>query len=66
MADQQAQQTEGVSRRQFLKFAGLGLAAGFEAMWIGNRLRGGKKGAPNVSVPGDSMFRPRDANGPQS
>ena len=65
-AGQQATQADGVSRRQFLRFTGLGLAAGFAAMLIGSRVTGGKKGAPKVHVTGDSMFRPRDSSTPRS
>ncbi|MBI2964693.1 MAG: twin-arginine translocation signal domain-containing protein [Chloroflexi bacterium] len=66
MADQTSGRQDGVSRRQFLKFAGIGFAAGFAAMLIGSRGRG-KKQAPSVpGVSDDSMFRPKESTRPRS
>ncbi|MBM3958220.1 MAG: twin-arginine translocation signal domain-containing protein [SAR202 cluster bacterium] len=51
-------ETEGVSRRRFLKFTGLGLAAGFAALLVGNRAKGPQP-VRKFDVAEDSMFRPR-------
>lgn len=66
LADQNSVKQEGVSRRQFLKFAGIGAAAGFAAMLIGNRGRGKKQAPSAVGVAEDSMFRPKDSASPRS
>lgn len=66
MADQTSGKQEGVTRRQFLKFAGIGVAAGFAAMLIGNRGRGKKQAPPAGRVAEDSMFRPKDSASPRS
>ena len=65
LTDQQTGNAEGVNRRHFLRFAGLGFAAGIAAMFIGNRLKGGKQAPSKLTVSEDSMFRPKDSARPQ-
>jgi hypothetical protein len=66
LADKASGRQDGVSRRQFLKFAGIGFAAGFAAMLIGNRGRAKKKTPSVPGVSDDSMYRPKDSTSPRS
>lgn len=58
MAEPVQQESQGVSRRRFLKFTGIGLAAGFAAMLVGGKVKADKR-VQKFDVGEDSMFRPR-------
>ncbi|MBI4218699.1 MAG: twin-arginine translocation signal domain-containing protein [Chloroflexi bacterium] len=56
----------GVTRRQFLKFTGIGLVAGLAAMAMGSRFKKQSQPRQVASLDEDSMFRPREGSRPKS
>ncbi|MBI4305165.1 MAG: twin-arginine translocation signal domain-containing protein [Chloroflexi bacterium] len=64
MTQIESKQPEGVTRRQFLKFTGIGLVAGLAAMALGSRLK--NRQAPQAAnLDDDSMFRARSGTRPK-